>query len=111
MSAALQVWSLHALANVLTGLSTATLVVEAVKQLYTAAATTTTSRDGSTVRSCSSAHALAAHGQLDQGRGAYACTAICSHGHKQCVVCHLLTRDQPPRSSSSAHTAGRSRLD
>ncbi|CAM9616520.1 unnamed protein product, partial [Choristocarpus tenellus] len=35
---------------------------------------------------------------LDRGAAEFACTASCSHGHKKCVVCHLLTRDQPPPS-------------
>ncbi|KAG5175105.1 hypothetical protein JKP88DRAFT_203862 [Tribonema minus] len=88
------VWALHALANVVTGLSTATLMVRLAKAIlevfasHPKATSTASQHNGH-----SGGSALA----LDGGRGELTCGPQCRHGHGKCVVCHLLTRDMPPQ--------------
>lgn len=43
-------------------------------------------------------------GALDGGTAEYAGTTSCSHGHKRCEVCYLLTRDKPAASAAPPPT-------
>eukprot|EP00904_Undaria_pinnatifida_P009355 jgi/Undpi1/554/HiC_scaffold_10.g04018.m1 len=87
------VWAVHAIANLVTKMSTATLVVEVAKS---AVGKWGTAHDKSKRKSLGEREVRAGvFGALDGGSAEFACTTSCSHGHTPCEVCHLLTRDQP----------------
>ncbi|CAM9825893.1 unnamed protein product [Laminaria digitata] len=101
------VWAMHAIANLATKRSTATLVVEVAK----GAVGTWGTAGGKSRRKSPGGREVGTKvfGALDGGSAEFACTANCSHGHMPCEVCHLLTRDQPP--APAAPPRWRKRVD
>eukprot|EP00752_Nemacystus_decipiens_P001332 g1322.t1 len=90
------VWAIHAIANVVTRVSTATLVVELAKGLVGSWGAADSKRSRSPAPSYGMLErGGGTFGALDGGRAEYAYTSSCSHGHNRCEVCYLLTRDKP----------------
>ncbi|CAM9355689.1 unnamed protein product [Ectocarpus sp. 6 AP-2014] len=99
------VWAMHAIANLVTRVSTATLVVEVAKSLVGNWGSPSGKRPPSWRQ-----RGGGMFGALDGGRAEFTCTTSCSHGHKSCEVCHLLTRDKPAASAPPPHPT-RKRVD
>ncbi|CAM9871186.1 unnamed protein product [Ectocarpus fasciculatus] len=93
-------WAMHAIANLVTRVSTATLVVEVAKSLVGKWG----SSGGKTPPSWRQ-RGGGMFGALDGGRAEFTCTA-----HKSCEVCHLLTRDKPAAMAPPPHPT-RKRVD
>ncbi|CAN0252340.1 unnamed protein product [Pylaiella littoralis] len=97
------VWALHAIANLITKTSTATLVVELAKSVVGNWGFSGRKRSRPTsTSSYVGGKGGRVFGALDGGSAEFACTTSCSHGHKRCEVCHLLTRDKPATSAAAA---------